>query len=323
MLNLPSLAASLLVLLLATAVGRAQTPPGPAAGAGVPEVIDDDELEAKILAACSGLRQRGELVACSVLARGPLVAEPIAVPVLPLHAQPVPMAELRDRVLRSLRIVGHHYRCRECDKWHFSGASGFCVDAIGTIATCQHVVPADDTMLDAALVVADLAGNTWPVQSVLAADAAMDLVLLRTPARDGVPMPLRASVRSGERVYCASNPDQQFGYFSEGLVARRFRVREPATAASELVPRVSSEWLHVTCEFAKGSSGGPIVDAMGNVVGVAQSTSTVIYDEDAQPIDTQMVFRIAAPADALLALLQPPPRSSPAVQVVPAKVLPR
>ena len=75
---------------------------------------------------------------------------------------------------------------------------------------------------------------------------------------------------------------------------------------------MTSEWLHVTCEFAKGSSGGPIVDVMGNVVGIAQSTSTVVYDEAAEPIDTQMVFRIASPASALLALFLTPPGAPPA-----------
>ena len=299
-----------LLCLFATVAGRAQTPAGPMPGAGVPVVIDDEAIEAKILAACAGLRERGELVACSVLARGPTSAELPRVPVVALHEQALTAPDLRDRLLRSLRIVGHHYRCRECDKWHFSGASGFCVDTGGTIATCHHVVPDDETMLDAALVVADLAGNAWPVQAVLAADAVSDLVLLRTSARDTVPLPIRAEVRVGERVYCASNPDHQFGYFSEGLVARRFALREPEGAAAGkpkagALP-VASEWLHVTCEFAKGSSGGPIVDAMGNVVGIAQSTSTVVYDEDAQPVDTQMVFRIAAPGRALLALMLPP-----------------
>src|SRR5436190_23339811 len=49
--------------------------------------------------------------------------------------------------------------------------------------------------------------------------------------------------------------------------------------------------LHVTCDFGKGSSGAPIVDTRGNVVGFAQSTTTLVYDEEADLVDTQMVFK--------------------------------
>jgi hypothetical protein len=63
-------------------------------------------------------------------------------------------------------------------------------------------------------------------------------------------------------------------------------------------------FLQVTCEFAGGSSGAPIVDAMGNVVGIAQSTRSVAVDHDAAQLEVQMVARTASPASALLRLLR-------------------
>jgi hypothetical protein len=52
----------------------------------------------------------------------------------PLRQQRLDGPELHDLVAASVRIVGHYYRCKECEHWHFSGASGFCVDADGHVA---------------------------------------------------------------------------------------------------------------------------------------------------------------------------------------------
>jgi hypothetical protein len=147
---------------------------------------------------------------------------------------------------------------------------------------------------------------------VLAADPASDVCILGTPARACVPLPLRAGVRVGERIWCLSHPDHQFAFFSEGMVARSLALRDPGAGPGQPPDAVPARpWLQVTCDFARGSSGGPIVDARGNVVAVAQSTTTVVHDEDAEPPDTQMVFRTAAPAAALLAL-ERAPREAPA-----------
>jgi S1-C subfamily serine protease len=218
----------------------------------------------------------------------------------PVRREPLAGAELYQLAAASLCIVGHYYLCDECEQWHFSGASGFWVAADGAVATCHHVLAPDDSMRAAFLVVADLTGQVWPVQKVLAANAATDLCVLQTPARERTPLPLRGDVRVGERVACLSHPDGQYGFYSEGVVARHFLLREPPEAPEAL------PWLHVTCDFARGSSGAPVVDACGNVIGIADATTTVVYDDDAEVIDTQMVFKTAAPAGALQVLLAGP-----------------
>ncbi|MBL8750463.1 MAG: trypsin-like peptidase domain-containing protein [Planctomycetes bacterium] len=202
-----------------------------------------------------------------------------------------------------MRIVGHFYLCTECDDWHFSGSSGFCVAKDGVVATCRHVLDSDETMREAFLVVADLDGHVWPVQRVLAQDRASDVCLLQSAEKGGVPLPLRANVRAGERVYCLSNPDHHFGFFSEGLVARRYRARESEVRVEgALLPVVP--WLHVTCAFGAGSSGAPIVDGRGNVVGIAQSTTAIVNDAEDGGEETQLVLRTAAPAAAVADLVR-------------------
>ncbi len=60
--------------------------------------------------------------------------------------------------------------------------------------------------------------------------------------------------------------------------------------------------LMITADFGAGSSGGPVFDARGNVVGMIAETETVYADPDAAR-DPQMVFRLCVPAARILALL--------------------
>lgn len=290
--------------LLAASVA-AQSPPEP-------PPVDDELLEERITAACALARSAGTLVEARELAAQAAKATTCELRPVALRTAVLAPADLHAALLPSSRIVGHYYLCKECDEWHFSGASGFCIDDRGSVVACAHVVAPDDTMREAFLVVADLRGNVWPVVKVAAAAALPDVCVLQTTERATVPLPIRGVVRTGERVWCLSHPDHQFAFFSEGLVARRYVLREPPPAGDlekgrkPDLARPASTWLHVTCDFAKGSSGAPLVDAAGNVVGIAQSTTTVVYDETTTPVDTQMVCKTATPAAALLALLRQP-----------------
>ncbi len=284
------------VLAAIAAAGVGQAPPSPR------EPADDAALEAKIVAASTALRAGGELVSLAkVLGEKPTAAPSIAH--TPERATASSPPDLYDAIVSSVRVVGLFYLCVECDDWHFSGSSGFCVAKDGVVATCRHVLESDETMREAFLVVADLQGHVWPVQRVLTIDRASDVCLLQTTEKGGVPLPLRTNVRTGERVYCLSNPDHHFGFFSEGMVARWYRARESETQVDgALLPVVS--WLHVTCAFGAGSSGAPIVDACGNVVGIAQSTTAIVNDGEDGGEETPLVLRTAAPAAALAALMR-------------------
>lgn len=271
--------------------------------------VDDAELERRIVAACGELRERAELVTAAELTRQAKATKSLPGFTAPRPPKAPPLApaaeDLRDRLLASVCVVGHYYLCAQCDEWHFSAASGFAAGAGGIVATCAHVLPPGDDMREAYLVVADFGGRVAPVRRVLAADADRDLCVLATGLEALVPIPCAERVRVGQRLYCLSSPDHRFGYFSEGVLARRY-LEPPGGDDGQPGDGPPVEWLHVTCAFAKGSSGAPIVDAMGHLVGIAQSTTTVVYDED-EGLDVQMVFRSAVPAAALHALAREVP----------------
>jgi hypothetical protein len=307
-----------LCLAVLGAVAAAQQPPAPAQASAAqdPEagVVDDELLLERIEAACASLREQGLLREVAALRQG-VDGRRCALRLPAPATAALPPEQLHDRLLRGTAIVGHYYHCDECDAWHFSACTGFAVAAGGAVATCFHLLEDDPDMKGALLAVADWQGHAYPVTEVLAADAEADVAIVRCAAKDLEPLALCAGLpRAGERIWCLSNPDHQFATFSEGMVARRYRVRGPAPGtahepradgaqARAPAPRAQT-MLAVSCEFAVGSSGAPVTDARGNVVGIAQSTATVFVDPDADVAETQMVARTAVPAAALRALVR-------------------
>jgi S1-C subfamily serine protease len=330
-----SLTRILAIALLSASFVVAQEPakgqPSPKAVASAPAAIDDEALLLAIEAQCEALRTSGALKSVRQLLQPDAIAVPEG------DAQKLPSVgiealgpvAIRRSLMRSVALVGEYYHCVECDKWHANLSTGFAVADGRHIATCLHVLhgePSEDGVAPL-LFVADFEGQVAPVSRVVASDAAYDIAVLQCETKSFTPLPLRSEVEPGERVYCLSNPDHMFGTFTEGLVSRMYVVRgeapgtgpEPAEnedgnadapqhdlsksmAQDPLLP--PRAFLQVTCEFAGGSSGAPIVDAMGNVVGIAQSTRSVAVDPDAAQLEVQMVARTASPASALLRLLR-------------------
>jgi serine protease Do len=287
-------------------------PEAPAAG-GSAGAVDDEQLELRITETCDRLRQQDKLPQFAMLQQQGRERRHCELQLSPPRTAPQSAPQLYDLARPSSLIVGHYYKCPDCDDWHFTGASGFALTKDGAVATCAHLLDDDPDMPTAFLVVADYDGRVWPVQQVLAADHDTDVCILKIERPDQVPLSLRADVRTGESIWLLSNPDHQFASFAQGMVARwyRWRDEEPQPAvAHKLRPAPAKApaplWLHVTTAFGKGSSGGPVLDACGNAVGLAQSTVTMVYDDAQDKPDVQMVLYTASPAQALQALVQSP-----------------
>jgi S1-C subfamily serine protease len=68
--------------------------------------------------------------------------------------------------------------------------------------------------------------------------------------------------------------------------------------------------MGVTAEYCRGSSGGPVMDDAGNVIGMVSSTNSIYYpskDPKKNPRGSfQMVIRNCVPVDAILKLITKP-----------------
>ncbi len=133
-----------------------------------------------------------------------------------------------------------------------SFGSGFFVKP-NQIATNFHVI-AGAAQGTAKLVDKDA---TYNIEDIVATDKDNDLAILNVTAHGVTPLLLGDSdtVKIGAKVYVAGNPKELEGTFSDGLISRR-----------ENYPK---KRLQMTAPISPGSSGGPVLNSKGEVIGIS------------------------------------------------------
>ena len=287
----------LLGWLLGGAVAFALDPGKPAAAERIElgAAIDDAEIERRLVEAATALIDSGKGVSVKTLA-GQLERRSCGVRLAVGGGKKVSAAELVAQSRSGVLVVAQSYLCGKCDKRHLSAASGVMLTADGAFATSYHVVnqKTNDVML---IMTGD--GRIAPVTAVLAARRDADVAILQAEGTGFTPLPLSTNAPAGMPVRVISNPDNNFFTLSEGVVSRQFvnkrrRGMDPVTM------------LAITADFAKGSSGGPVFDEFGAVVGIVTSTvSTYFETNNGRRENLQMVFKHCIPSRYLLELAKP------------------
>lgn len=131
--------------------------------------------------------------------------------------------------------------------------TGFVIDADGLIATNFHLVKGARR---ATITTAD--ERTFTEVRVAAFDQAHDLAILRIPARGLRPLRFqRGELEIGQPVVAIGNPIGLTNTVSDGLVS----------AVRRIGPGL--ELIQISAPISSGSSGGPVLDDRGRVIGVA------------------------------------------------------
>jgi len=179
----------------------------------------------------------------------------------PASDQPLRRREIAQRAVDAHVRCGWVFQCAKCNRWHLQLAGGYAI-APDALVTAFHVMaePGAVKLEEAHPVVVLGDERIVPVVGVLAADPAMDTIVLRVGATDLKPLALSDDARMGDSVYCLSDPQGIRGYFSAGIINRVFSLR-----AGSIDPRYQR--LHVSADWATGSSGSAILDEYGNAVG--------------------------------------------------------
>ena len=101
-----------------------------------------------------------------------------------------------------------------------------------------------------------------PIEAIVAVDKAHDLSLIKAPKISAPALPLGDSdtVRVGDTVYVTGNPDGYVGTFSDGLVSA---IRPDGGGWGK------GALIQTTVPISAGSSGGPVLNGQGEVIGVA------------------------------------------------------
>lgn len=210
--------------------------------------------------------------------------------------------------------VGWNFLCTRCNNWHMNFAGGYALTKDGAVATCAHVLKRPANFKEGSLVVADEEGRIFPVLEILAANSATDVCILRIAAKDLKPLPLGTDVTPGDRAFCFSDPLDQRGYFSDGIV-NRFLERT-RTSGTNNTPTIITR-LNVTTDWAPGSSGSAVLDEFGNAIGHVTTITTLpnapkSADADkskSAPERTLITLHEAVSAKDVLALIQKPASS--------------
>jgi len=131
--------------------------------------------------------------------------------------------------------------------------SGFILDN-ELIVTNVHVLEG----CNSAYVLIDGQDKKYTVSGYAAIDKTNDLAIIKVSGLYGNKLKLGSEIlpEIGEKIYAIGNPKGLNGTFSEGIISG---IRDLKT----------SEVLQITAPISPGSSGGPVLNASGSVVGIA------------------------------------------------------
>ncbi len=142
------------------------------------------------------------------------------------------------------------------DRREVSGrGTGFFTSASGEVVTNHHVMKGSSHAE-----IKTAGGNTYPVTGVIAEDAANDIIRLATGAPAGSAKPLRISTyrpQVGEKVVVIGSPLGLEQTVSDGIVSAYRKWRDYRIV------------LQITAPISPGSSGSPVVNLRGEVIGMA------------------------------------------------------
>ena len=192
-------------------------------------------------------------------------------------------------------VVGTFFLCGRCANVHLATASGFFLNESGALATCRHVLDGNATN-GQGVVVLTRDGRLCAVREILACDPMNDLIILQVEGKGFTPLPLSTNVAMGAPVTLVSHPENHYYMTTTGVFSRRTVQRRK----DGLV-----EFLTITADFAKGSSGAPVCNEAGAAVGLVNNTESIYYNVDhGQPVNFQMTVKNCTPAQALLGLVK-------------------
>ena len=143
-----------------------------------------------------------------------------------------------------------------------TSASGFVIGE-GLIVTSYHI--AENMLIGST---ARLVNSVLihPIEFIVAVDKAHDLAIVKSSGISAPPLLLGDSdtVRIGDTAYVAGNPEEYIGTFSVGYIS--------AIQLSD--PFVADKVLQMTAPVSHGSSGGPVLNDRGEVIGIVSSIET-------------------------------------------------
>jgi S1-C subfamily serine protease len=169
-------------------------------------------------------------------------------------------------------------------------ATAWVAAADGVLVTNWHVF--EDLKESEVFGAVDYQGNVYPVIDFLGGDKVADVAIVKIAATGLKPLPVADRYpQVGTWVGVLGHPGDNYYVFTQGFVTR-YSTNKNEDGKHE-------RWMGLTAEYAGGSSGSPVLDQHGSVVGMAALTLTI----DGSPG--------AATSTGRRSLLREPPQKAP------------
>lgn len=202
----------------------------------------------------------------------------------------------------SVLLLAKYLRATTRPEQVLTWASAVVLSENGVCVTNYHVLREliDTTVRldvrDSLLFVSTWEGKVYLIKRVLSYSKAADVALFEVDTRGERlrPMPVGEDLAVGNKVLTLTNPIGYPWTLTDGVVSR---------TVEEVEGNPFSRRLEITADFAKGSSGGAILDERGNLVAMVSRISPIYY-VDYPPRDLQMNVKYVVPVSVLRLLLE-------------------
>lgn len=209
--------------------------------------------------------------------------------------------ELYEKRSKGVILVGRYYNCGNCSKMHTSLASGAILNEEGVCVTNYHVLEGIiekskvSLLGDSLAFISTMDGKIFPIIQILSYSKAGDAAIFKVDTRGEkfTAIPLGLPAKTGAKVHAITHPKGYYYFYSEGVVARNVTYAEAGPEGQR---------MEITADYAKGSSGGPIMDSFGNLIGMVSTTSSIYY-EDKEQKNLQMVIKSTIPISTIKGLI--------------------
>lgn len=265
-----------------------------------PPIVDDIGLTKALQEKLGVLAEQKATSSGDALAEA-LRNAPKAAEIKPVGVKP---AADYESLSRSVFLLGSVYKCGKCEHWHSSGtATAWCVASDGLLVTNYHVF---QHAKGDAWGVCDFNGEVHAVKAIQAGNEAEDVALFQIDAKNLAALPIGPDATVGSNIRILSHPAGRCFVETFGRISRYFRKPLEDNPTGPVM-------MAVTADYARGSSGGPVISDEGEVVGMVSNTQTITYGDKGNQEDgaVQMVLKNCVSAASLRALISPPARSAP------------
>ena len=212
--------------------------------------------------------------------------QPEPIELAPVRKTPLSGREVAQTARKAFIRFGWFGREEDGEENFFSIGGAYALTADGVFATCYHVVDPEGIRSGCLLGLREN-GELLRVTKVLARDKVLDAAIVRVDATGFEPLPLNTDVAPGDAAYCFSDPLDAYGYFSDGIVNRFYRILPPQRRRRP-IPSDSPSLLrmNVGTDWAPGSSGAAVLDQCGNAIGHVAAIWSLSDDAYFAPLGT-------------------------------------